>query len=228
MARAAGVAKEQLRALERLKSVPKIERFYLAGGTAIAFHLRHRRSNDLNLFGPANASFEPFQAMTRADPAAAQVVRLGEATLQMEVVGVPVDVVRYPYPLLEKLIVGPGGFPTASLMDLATNKLAAISTRGLRRDFWDLFAIAQTGISLADACGAYVRRFGVAESDVYHVKVALTWFEELDPVLPAGMTQALWSEIRAYFEDEAPRLILGARDPRRVARRPKRTRRSRK
>ena len=208
MAQATGVAAKHLRALERLKSVPKIERFYLAGGTAIAFHLDHRRSNDLDIFGPIGASFAPFQALARKDPSSAQVVRVGDATLQMEIVGVPVDVVRYPYALLEKPVLGPAGFPTAGLMDLATNKLAAVASRGLRRDFWDLFAILRSGISLADACDAYIRRFGVAESDLYHVTVALTWFEELEAVLPAGMAPKRWDEIRLFFEDEVPRLVL--------------------
>ena len=161
MARGPRVPPKQLRALDRLKSVATIDRFYLAGGTAIAFHLRHRRSNDLDLFGPATASFAPFQRLTREDPSKAQIVSIGEATLQMEVGGVPIDVVRDPYPLLEKPVPGPTGFPTAGLLDLATNKLAA-----LRRDFWDLYAIAERGISLTTACDAYVARFGVSESDL--------------------------------------------------------------
>lgn len=208
MARAARVPSKQLRALGRLRSLPKIDRFYLAGGTAIAFHLRHRRSDDLDLFGPAKASFAPFKALAQTEPRLAQVVREGEATLKMEVDGVPIDVVRYPYPLLDPAIPGPAGFPVARLMDLATNKLAAIAKRGLRRDFWDLYVIVQSGISLQDACAAYVRRFGVAESDLYHVTMGLTWFEDAESVVPSGMTSKLWSEIRGFFEREVPRLVL--------------------
>jgi hypothetical protein len=213
MARASGVASEQLRALDRLKSVRGIGRFYLAGGTAIAFHLQHRRSNDLDLFGPANASFSPFQALARSDSSAVRVVTVGEATLHMEIRGVPIDVVRYPYPPLQKPTRGPAGFPVAGLVDLATNKLAAICKRGLKRDFWDLYVIAQSGFSLAEACRAYVKRFGVAESDLYHVAMGLTWFEdaEAESVPPKGMTTELWVAIRTYFETEAPRLVLPVR-----------------
>jgi hypothetical protein len=209
MARASRVAAAQLRALDRLSAVPRIKRFYLAGGTAIAFHLEHRTSRDLDIFGPEKASFVPFQAMARSEPEMAQVVRIGDATLQIVVEGVPVDVVRYPYPLLEPAVPGPRGFPTAGLLDLATNKLAAISRRGLRRDFWDLYAIAKNGISLADATSAYVRRFGVAESDLYHVTTGLTWFGEVEDVLPSGMTPQLWKRIREFFESEVPLLVRG-------------------
>jgi hypothetical protein len=124
---------------------------------------------------------------------------------------VPTDVVRYTYRPLEAPVPGPAGFPTAGLLDLATNKLAAIAKRGLRRDFWDLYAIAKSGVSLDDACAAYVRRFGVAESDLYHVEKGLLWFEDAERVMPAGMTPKLWSTVRRYFEREVPRLVLGRR-----------------
>ncbi len=211
MARATGVAPEQLRALGRLKRIEGIARFYLAGGTAIAFHLDHRRSVDLDLFGPGRASFAPFQRLAAKDPAHVQVVRVGEATLQLEVGGVPTDVVRYPYPLLERPVVGPSGFRTAGLLDLATNKLAAIARRGLRRDFWDLYEIARAGVTLDRACEAYVARFGVAESDLYHVHRGLLWFDDAEKVMPVGLTTKRWTTIRRYFEREVPRLVLGRR-----------------
>lgn len=88
-------------------------------------------------------------------------------------------------------------------------KLAAIARRGLRRDFWDLFAIGGAGITLAESCEAYVARFGKARSDLYHVLRALTYFDdaEKETAMPSGLTPALWEEIKAHFEEEAPRLI---------------------
>jgi len=210
MARRPGLPPPQLRALDRLKSVRGIDRFYLAGGAAIAVHLHHRVSNDLDVFGPKRASFDPFRALARPGSRGVKVVSAGDATLRLEIGGVPVDVVRYPYPLLRKLESGPEGFPVASLLDLATNKLAAIAKRGLLRDFWDLYAIGRSGVTLSEVCAAYVKRFGVAESDLYHVTLGLTWFEdaEAEAVRPKGMTDKLWKTIRRYFEKEAPPLVL--------------------
>ena len=210
MARRPGLPATQLRALDRLKSVRGIDRFYLAGGAAIAVHLRHRVSNDLDVFGPKRASFAPFQALARPRSHDVKVVTVGDATLHMEIGGVPVDVVRYPYPLLEEPRSGPAGFPVAGLLDLATNKLAAIAKRGLLRDFWDLYAIGKSGVTLSEACAAYVKRFHVAESDLYHVTLGLTWFEdaEAETVRPKGMNDKLWKAIRRYFEEHAPPLVL--------------------
>jgi nucleotide-binding universal stress UspA family protein len=154
---------EQLRVLGRLKSIRGVARFYLAGRTAIAFHLHHRGSDDIELFGPEDASFAPFHRLAREEPRSAQVVSEGEATLQMDVTRVPIDAVRVPYPLLEEPSVGSNGVLTVGLRYLATNELAAISKRGLRRDFRDLCAIVRRGLPLERACADCVARFGVAE-----------------------------------------------------------------
>jgi hypothetical protein len=210
MARASGLSPEQLRALDRLKEIRGISRFYLAGGSAIAFHLHHRRSEDLDLFGNKGAPFRPFQDFARAHGRSVEVLGISDATLRLRLGRVPIDLVRYPYPLLQRTLEGPRGFRIPTLLDLATMKLAAAARRGLRRDFWDLHAIVESGISLADMSRAYVKRFALGESDLYHVWRALTWFDdaESEGTLPDGMTPRLWKKIRAMFEAEVPRLLL--------------------
>ncbi|HEY3495126.1 MAG TPA: hypothetical protein VGK73_10590 [Polyangiaceae bacterium] len=67
----------------------------------------------------------------------AEIDSLTNAALHGRIGSVPVDVVNYPYPLLNPTEEGPGGFAVASLEDLAVMKLAATARRGIRRDFWD-------------------------------------------------------------------------------------------
>ena len=157
---------DQRRALARLSGLAGD--VYLAGDTAVAIHVDHRGSVDLE--------------------------------------GVPVDIVRYPYPPIEG--PQPVGLEVevAGLRDLAAMKLLAISRRGLRRDFWDLARILDTGLPLDDALLAYQLRFGRGAGDLYPVLRALTWFDdaERDPILPAGLTPAGWAEIRASFERRVP------------------------
>lgn len=67
MGKSAGVAQQQLRALDRLKRLKSLSGFYLAGGTAIAFHLGHRRSLDLDLFSRQDADLLAIQrSVTRS------------------------------------------------------------------------------------------------------------------------------------------------------------------
>jgi hypothetical protein len=119
-----------------------------------------------------------------------------------------VDFVRYPYPPIEPLARA-FGVAVAGVRDLAAMKLAAISRRGLRRDFWDLREALRTGLTLRECGQAYLQRFGVREADLYHVLRALTYFDdaEKDPVFPPGLDATEWNAIKAFFALEAPKLV---------------------
>lgn len=206
MGKPTGLAPELLRALDQLKAVAGIEAWYLAGGNAVHWHLRHRQSIDLDLFslGPDTS---PGDLATRVP--GARVLAMTDVMAHITLDGVPVDIVRYPYPLLESPTAGPNDFPVAGLLDLATLKLAAVARRGIRRDFWDLHAIVGSGMSLQTAFDAYVRRFGAAGADPYHVLRALTYFEDADrdPLLPGGLSESRWQAIKDWFQTEVPRLL---------------------
>lgn len=210
MAEKAGLADEQRRALDRLNRSAALADFYLAGGTAVALHCGHRRSFDLDFF-----SLNPDADLDAAERSIAlafpqcEVISRSEAALQMICDGARIDLVRYPYPPLEAPLRSESGVLLARLRDLGVMKLAAIARRGIRRDFWDLFVILESGLTLAELARDYVRKFGVRESDLYHVLKALTYFDdaERDPALPAGMTAAQWTTIKGFFRREAPRLV---------------------
>jgi hypothetical protein len=205
---ATGLADDQRRTLAKLKTIGLGERFYLAGGSAVAHHLGHRRSIDLDLFsvdGGTDLDAVRMQLLAELDDA--QVVAVTDASVRLRVGTTAVDLVRYPYPLLEKSCEGPEQFPTASLLDLAVMKLSAVSRRGIRRDFWDLHAIlTRSPVTLDNAVNAYVERFGVAESDVYHVLRSLTYFEDADgeTTPPKGLADNHWIAIKHYFLTAVP------------------------
>jgi hypothetical protein len=217
MAKTTHLAPGQLRALGGLKHAAGFDRFYLAGASAIAFHLGHRRSEDLDFFSKTErVSLERIKRAATALKGA-RIIRETEACVELELNRIPIDFVRYPHPPLDPLEIGPLGVPVASLRDLAAMKLAAIARRGIKRDFWDLYAIHGAGVELREAADVYKRRFGRTESDLYHVQRALTWFEdaERDPRSPQGLTPARWAKIKRHFLAQAP-LLLGreARDVR--------------
>jgi hypothetical protein len=210
MGKPTGLAKEQRRALDRLMEVPGIESFHLVGGSAVAIHLRHRRSIDLDLFSLSpDVDLAAFADAARSILSDLEVIGTSDVTIKVRVGEVPVDLVRYRYAPLDPPDPGPVGFPVAGLRDLAAMKLAAIARRGLRRDFWDLATIVESGLSLSDAAHAYVAKFRLAEADLYHVIRALTYFDdaEKDEILPNGLTRRGWERIKNFFESEAPKLL---------------------
>lgn len=209
MGDAPNLSNEQRRALDRLSKLPKISEFYLAGGAALGIHLGHRRSADLDFFSRTPSA--DLDAVKRAVESCFDRVEVRAETdvaLHLLCDGLPIDFVRYAYPPLEPP-VDMFGLGLAGLCDLAVMKLSAISRRGLRRDFWDLFEALHAGLTLPECGAAYVRRFGVREADLYHVLRALTYFEDADkdPVLPSGLDAERWENIKAFFRREAPRLV---------------------
>lgn len=203
MGRHSSLAEEQLTALDLLTAVGAGAHFYLAGGSAVAVHLAHRQSRDLDLFSESpDANLDTLRTALLARGAAVSVVAITDVTLALRVGGCPVDVVAYPYALIDPLTEGPSRFPVAGLRDLAAMKLAAIARRGIRRDFWDLYEIVvRTSVTLPVAIQAYLAKFGAAESDIYHVVKALSYFgdAEAEPP-PAGLTPSKWATIVEYFE----------------------------
>jgi hypothetical protein len=183
--------------------------FYLAGGTALGIHLGHRRSVDLDFFSRTpDADLDTLKDAVTSCFGRVQVVAQTDASLHLLCDQLPIDFVRYPYPPIEAPTQA-FGVGLAGVRDLAVMKLAAISRRGLRRDFWDLYEALRTGLTLRDCGEAYVRRFGVREADLYHVLRALTYFEdaEKDPVFPQGLDATRWEAIKAFFLAEAPKLV---------------------
>ncbi len=212
MGKPTGLAKEQRRALDRLKTVPGIARFYLAGGSAVATHIGHRRSLDLDLFStPGALDLDALAETLGASLPEAVILGRSDVSLRLRVGDVPVDLVRYPYPLLDQPELGRATIPVAGLRDLAAMKLAAIARRGLRRDFWDLYALAQAGLPLSEVADAYTAKFGTKEADLYHALRSLTYFAdaEKDPELPRGLSARSWEAIKAFFRVEAPSLLTG-------------------
>lgn len=213
MGERAWLAEEQRRTLARLSQVAGVGDLYLAGGTAVAFHLRHRQSVDLDLFTRhADVDLEVVRAKLVAALPDIVVLAQTDVALSVRIDATPVDIVAYGYPLLDEPTIAEDGTAVAGRRDLAAMKLSAIARRGLRRDFWDLYALTQSSLSFADTAAAYLARFGKAEADLYHVMRALTYFDdaEREPVLPRGMTPELWDQIKAYFRREAPALLSQA------------------
>jgi Nucleotidyl transferase AbiEii toxin, Type IV TA system len=209
MGDATGLSEEQRRALDQLSKLPIMADFYLAGGTALGIRLGHRRSVDLDFFSRTPiADLDATKSALESSFERVEVRAQTDVALHLLCDGLPIDFVRYPYPPLdpptEALGVG-----LAQLRDLAVMKLAAISRRGIRRDFWDLREALGTGLTLRECGAAYVMRFGVREADLYHVLRALTYFDDADKesAYPRGLDAAMWDAIKTFFRREAPKLI---------------------
>ena len=171
---------EQRTVLGQLGTHMTRREFYLAGGTAVALRLGHRRSLDLDWFTGVRIA-EPLRlaAQMRDEGFAFETAQVDRGTLHGAISGVRLSLLEYRYPLLQPSDVWPEcGCVVASLDDLSSMKLSAIAQRGSRKDFFDLYALGSRHRSLARMLELYTRKFSI--EDIAHVLYGLSYFDDAD------------------------------------------------
>lgn len=141
------LAPESVELLSALAGRPWADDFYLAGSAGLALHAGHRRVRDLDLMSqfarlaPADRR-DLLQDLLELDGATSvETARNGFLSVRTGS-GVGVKFYYYPYPLADPED-DVGGLGVASAVDLGLMKLAAIISRGTRRDFVDLYLLAR-------------------------------------------------------------------------------------
>jgi len=186
----------------RLLGPRTVERdLYLAGGTAIALHLGHRRSVDFDWF-LADRIPDPLQLAgeLREEGVPFETGQISKGTLYGAVYGVRVSFLEFRYPLLDPLVPWSDyGCHLAGLRDLACMKLSAIAQRGSRKDFVDLYALGQTGQTLPAMLAWYREKFGL--EDIGHVLYALAYFDDAESErMPRMLWTATWKQIKQTIQ----------------------------
>jgi len=173
--------------------------FYLAGGTGCALHIGHRRSQDFDFFSRTEFEIFPVQnALRNLGRFAADYTDAG--TLVGRLDDTKISLFHYAYPLLEEA-VDYLGVRVASLVDIGCVKIDAISSRGTKRGFVDLFFVHKTlGLALKTFFGYFERKYGPDGFNRHHVLKSLVYFEdadrEPDPEMLAGFS---WTAVKRYF-----------------------------
>ncbi len=183
---------------------------YLGGGTAIAVHLRHRPSRDLDFFFHddtvdldhltdrlrAHGTF----AVTQRAPGTLNGV-FGETRLQFLHAGLERPVRR----LEPTTLVG--GLQIAGLGDLLAMKLNAIAGRAQLRDYFDLMTIErQGGRTIEEGLGLFIARYQPEHEDsaITPILLALGYLDDVgdDPFLPVER-----EAIVRYWQQRQPELV---------------------
>lgn len=193
----AALPPRQWNALRLLSPIALREGFYLAGGTALALRLGHRRSIDLDWFTEAPIPDpEALASSISSAGIALEVCDTGPGTLHARLDTVALSFLSYRYPLIRPLF----SFTeipctAASLEDIACMKLAAVTQRTTRKDFVDVFALGKSGIPLAQMLELFQQKYGLR--DMGHVLVALTYFDEADrEPMPAMLWNDDWTTVK--------------------------------
>lgn len=188
--------------LDMLRDRALLKGAWLAGGTALALHLGHRLSVDLDFF--VSELFDEEAMLQRIQEAPGfSLVAKAPHTLHAIVQGTKVSFLGYQYPLLFPLALF-AGIPVADTRDIACMKISAIASRGTRRDFIDLyFAARQFG--LTELLGLFQRKYVQTRYNGIHILKSLLYFDdaEKDP-LPHMLVPLEWDDVKHFFRHETP------------------------
>ena len=128
--------------LKRLQQIPMLSDLRLVGGTALALQLGHRNSVDLDLFGVIDKTIEQIAEELRERGLSIQEEYASKIIKMFMVNGVKVDIVGNHFHWFTPP-VEIDGVSMAGLQDIAAMKLNAITGRGRKKDFIDLYFLMQ-------------------------------------------------------------------------------------
>lgn len=194
---------EQRSIFSKLNFVKKLG-LYLAGGTALALQLGHRTSIDFDFYTKRHFRKGEFLKFFKQGLKnfSLKVLRDQDDTFEAQINGVHLSCFYYPYKLVGKLIEA-YGIPIASVEDAAAMKLVAISQRGKRRDFIDIFYLIKK-LGLKKILSLAEEKY--PEFDIYNGLRGLVYFTDADADKEVFRIRALkdirWLEIKKFIKDQ--------------------------
>lgn len=186
------IGAETLELLKKLQRLDILKETLLAGGTGLALQLGHRKSIDIGLFGKVAASSIDLDAELNE---MADVKKLKESkNIHIYLLdNIKVDIVNYQYPWIGPSVVK-DTIRIASFQDIAVMKIAAITGRGSRKDFIDLYFLLQQ-YTLHEIISFYMEKYNDG-SEFLAIK-SIVYFEdaESDP-MPEMLIPVSWKEVK--------------------------------
>lgn len=189
--------------------------FYFTGGTALSlYYLTHRYSEDLDFFSQhpldpikledhARRVFRAVQAnnveLTTLHGQHTYDVRIGTARIK-------VDFAYYPFEPMGTFLKK-GNLRVASILDIAVNKVHAITTRKRGRDFVDLYGIMRKeGFTTRELLSNYQLKFDVHIPPTELAKHYAGVLDALDQ--PRFLGVLPWKKIEQFFLTKAKSLNI--------------------
>ena len=179
--------------------------FYLAGGTALALQLGHRMSIDLDFF-----SQEPFiiqeilKMLSTKGPL--EVDSQSEDTINGSLCEVKISFFRLPFALLfpAKEFFG---VQIADERDIAAMKILAISGRGSKKDFIDLYFLLKK-YSMKDMLGFFHKKYASYNYNTMHILKSLAYFTDADSdAEPVCFLPTNWQTVKKEIQKETDKYL---------------------
>jgi hypothetical protein len=188
--------------------------WYLAGGTALALQAGHRESQDLDFF-TTEKSFDIDKAEQRLGSEKTwQTESRSEGTLFGELLNAKISLIAYPFFRPAERMLSAGSVSILRPADIAVMKIAAISQRGRKRDFIDLYWLCRNVEPLSESLKRVDTQYTISQNPNHLLKSLAYFADAEDDPMPTLFFKASWEDVKAYFRREAPRVakeLMGLR-----------------
>ena len=185
---------------------PFLKPFYLSGGTALSLQLGHRESEDLVFF--SRHEFESLSLQQKLNKLGSlKDVQLEKNTLNLFFLGVQIQFLHYPYPLVRPL-VNWQGINLASVLDIGCTKLQTIVARGSKKDFVDLYQIFKD-YPLKKLLLTMKKKYSEVDYHQAHILKSLVYFVEAEKQpMPKLHVKIKWGTVKKAMENEVKKFKI--------------------
>lgn len=180
--------------------------WYLAGGTSLALQVGHRRSVDLDFFTPEESFDEKKIEETLSKLGDWKTTSMDRGTVYGELDQTKISLIAYPFLKFSQPFLKIGTVSLVKPEDIAAMKIVAISQRGKKRDFFDLYWISINIQDLTKSIESAQNQYKIKQN-LTHVLKSLVYFQDAeDDPMPDVYFKVTWNEVKSFFTDQIPKI----------------------
>ncbi len=180
----------------------------------MALQANHRKSFDLDFFCQKN-DINTTQILAKFTNNRDWKTNFEEPnTIYGELFGAKVSFIAYPFFIPEQTRIDCGAVSILQMRDIGVMKIIAISQRGRKRDFFDLYWCARNVEPLSDSVKRLKKQYPFVAHNYHHILNSLAYFKdaESDPD-PEINFPADWKQIKNYFKKEVTQIMENFLEP---------------
>lgn len=186
---------QTLELLRKLQRLPSLRNTRLVGGTSLALQIGHRKSIDLDFFG--EVSVDSIVLTDELRELGNLVVLKASSRIHICLLNnIKVDIIDYSYPWLEESVYC-DNLNLGGLKDIVAMKLAAITGRGTKKDFIDLYYLSQR-YTLSEMLSFYEQKY--PDGTAFMVLKSLSYFDDAEhEPSPFMLDKVDWPEVKKHI-----------------------------
>lgn len=190
--------------LNEIVLFPELNNFYLVGGTALALQIGHRLSIDLDFFTNYDFDIEIIEELLQNKYQNCKtLVKVANSTLIMSINEIKVDFIKYRYPIIDEILVHEN-IKMFGKKDIAAMKLSAISQRGEKKDFYDLYYLLND-YSFNEMLLFFSMKY--KQTELIHIIKSITYFDDADTSFEVQSLKSLnWDKVKNKISTEARKI----------------------